>query len=293
MIVLGIHCKDALHSVASCGENLPHSDRMHTPELDVLAACKSSCETIDSQQKLVVECIRLANQPADQPTDCRRLLPIADGDNSSVTSNSVGSCTNQLLQIPGASQADGVGQGLHVLQSAVITRDERMLASQLNSPVFSKQNFPSLYSLDNTVKECCIQLFEDHKSDITGVVSQQIQQPVEIEKLVDVPGKLQLQSSAVHENDGISIPSGVVLASTGTKETMTKTSSWCVASLPKVVPVVYVNSNGKPTGFELVQPVPSPSYFNKPAAVADARGWYHSISWIYDLVRRFLCCLEN
>jgi len=35
-------------------------------------------------------------------------------------------------------------------------------------------------------------------------------------------------------------------------------------SLPKVVPVVYVNSSGKATGYELIQPVPSPSYFNKP-----------------------------
>ena len=56
------------------------------------------------------------------------------------------------------------------------------------------------------------------------------------------------------------------------------TSPWSLSTFPgqlRLVPVVYVNKDGLPTCYEVVQPVPSPSYFH--ASSAHAEGSYDCI----------------
>lgn len=167
-----------------------------------------------------------------------------------ISSNNL--CQSNEVQVPSSAVVDlTIIESLHqsvaahefeqdssVLQSTVISY-VREHTSETASPVFDRRHVPLKHS---ELTSCSVQLFSDDGSD-------------SIEKSANIPQ----QSSA---NDSPDNNSTVLAVSDATGNQMKSNLGSQRSVLPKIVPVVYVNSDGKPTRYELIQPVPSPSYFN-------------------------------
>jgi hypothetical protein len=266
VVILGIHDEDAPGSVASCDKNLLCIDRMHTPEIDKHTTFDTASEIVSSQFHVSGN-VTSINSSVYTLTNCGQPTS-TDGIKRGIAVDNEYSDASQQ-GISEFTQVEDLGQYSLVSQPPVVYRNEKLHASKSLSPMFGRQNSPSSTNSDAAVEDCCVQLFKNHESAFT-TVKQINMSPAE----ACMSLRIHDDPAAVHENenDELLIPCGVITASTESAECVHTISAPVVASLPKVVPVVYVNSNGKPTGFELIQPVPSPSYFSKSVAVEDTAG---------------------
>jgi hypothetical protein len=149
-----------------------------------------------------------------------------------------------------------VTSGSLTSQCSVMADHQDVQSPETKSPVFDRRNFVSTFSSDAAVDNHHSELFPLNQSSVETVMNQANLQTLE-----------ELRLSTTSE-------SNVDVRVTEAEQTDLASCHNTVCSLPVVVPVVYVNSNGKPTNCGLFHPVPSTSDFNKSMQMEGIYGEY-------------------